>query len=149
MEPRIAYTEKESAPNEATQSAYQQLENIFGMLPNIIKVTGSSAPVANRLSNIIKTLFTELSISPKVREMAYLTTAKTNQCGYCTAHHTMAAKQAGVTDEQISQLGEAALNSTGFSDAEKAVIRFALETTGNVKASNETFNRPEHTFYSK
>ncbi len=48
----------------------------------------------------------------------------------------MRAKQTGMTDEEIALLGESGLTSAGFSEGEKAVIRFALETTKNVAASD-------------
>lgn len=69
--------------------------------------------------------------------MAYLTVARYNQCAYCVGHHSFFAKQTGITDEEIALLGESGLTSPGFSEGEKAVIRFALETTKDVAASNE------------
>ena len=42
-----------------------------------------------------------------------------------------------MTDEEITLLGESGLTGAGFSEGEKAVIRFALETTKDVAASND------------
>lgn len=47
------------------------------------------------------------------------------------------AKQAVMTDKEIALLGESGLSSPGFSEGEKAVICFALETTKHVAASDE------------
>jgi len=40
-----------------------------------------------------------------------------------------------MTDEEIALLGESGLTNAGFSDGERAVIRFALETTKDVASS--------------
>ena len=42
-----------------------------------------------------------------------------------------------MTDEEITLLGESGVTSSHFSEGEQAVIRFALETTKNVSASDE------------
>ena len=72
----------------------------------------------------------------RLREIAYVTVARLNDCVYCRGHHEPLARQAGLTDEQIDLLGEAGFASPLFSEAERAVIRFAHETTRQVKASD-------------
>jgi AhpD family alkylhydroperoxidase len=86
---------------------------------------------------VLDNLFHHLSIAPRIREMAYLTVARHNQCTYCIGHHSFFAKQAGMTDEELALLGESGVRSTHFSESEQGVIRFALETTKNVAASDE------------
>jgi len=69
--------------------------------------------------------------------MAYLTVARSNHCGYCIGHHTFFAKQAGITDTEIALFGESGFTSEQLTQAERAVVRFAFETTKNVVASEE------------
>ena len=37
-------------------------------------------------------------------EMIYVAVSATNQCGYCIASHTAAARKAGMTDEMFAEL---------------------------------------------
>src|SRR5215467_11092625 len=38
------------------------------------------------------------------KEMIYLAVSATNQCGYCIASHTAAARKAGMTDQMLMEL---------------------------------------------
>ena len=134
--PRIPYAEKGTEAEGAT-AVYAQLETEFGFVPNLLKVLGHSGPATQAMGAVLDNLFHHLSLAPRIREMAYLTVAKYNQCAYCVGHHSFFAKEVGMTDEEIGLLGESGLTSAGFSDGEKAVIRFALETTKDVAASKD------------
>ncbi len=134
--PKIPYAEKGSEATSATP-VYAQLEAEFGFVPNLLKVLGHPGPATQAMGAVLDNFFHHLSITPRIREMAYLTVALDNQCTYCVGHHSFFAKQAGMTDEEITLLGESGLSNAGFSEGERAVIRFALETTKNVAASSE------------
>ena len=95
---------------------------------------------------VLDNLFHHLSLTPRIREMAYLTVARCNQCAYCIGHHTVFAKQAGMTDEEIALLRESGISSIQFSEGEQAVIRFALETTKNVVASDNAHTELQNAF---
>ena len=43
-------------------------------------------------------------LSPQVKEMIYLAVSVTNQCGYCIASHTAAARKKGMTDAMLAEL---------------------------------------------
>ena len=143
--PRIPYAEKGTEAEGAT-AVYARLETEFGFVPNLLKVLGHSGPATQAMGAVLDNLFHHLSLAPRIREMAYLTVAKYNQCAYCVGHHSFFAKQTGMTDEEIALLGEAGLSSPGFSEGEKAVIRFALETTKNVSASNDSHTELQKAF---
>ncbi len=143
--PKIPYAEKGSEATGATP-VYAQLEAEFGFVPNLLKVLGHSGPATQAMGAVLDNLFHHLSITPRIREMAYLSVAQYNQCTYCVGHHSFFAKQAGMTDEEISLLREAGITSAHFSEGEKAVIRFALETTKNVAASDEAQAELRKTF---
>ncbi|MDH5430203.1 MAG: carboxymuconolactone decarboxylase family protein [Nitrospirota bacterium] len=116
---------------------YAQVETEFGFVPNLLKVLGHSGPVTQAMGAVLDTLFHHLSLTPRIQEIAYLTVAQSNQCAYCVGHHLFFAKQAGMTEDEIVLLGESGLTNAGFSDGERAVIRFALETTKDVAASDD------------
>jgi AhpD family alkylhydroperoxidase len=43
-------------------------------------------------------------LDPLVKEMLYVAVSVTNQCGYCIASHTAAARKAGMTDAMFGEL---------------------------------------------
>lgn len=143
--PKISYAEKGTEAEGATV-VYAQLEKEFGFVPNLLKVLGHSGPATQAIGAILDNLFHHLALDPRIREIAYLTVAKHNQCAYCVGHHSFFGKQVGMTDEEIGLLGELGLTNVQFSDSEKAVIRFALETTKNVAASDDAHTELQKAF---
>ncbi len=133
--PRIPYAEKGHEAEGAT-AVYQQLESGMGVVPNVVKLLGHSGPATQAMGTMLDVYFNQLALDARTREIAYLTVARYNGCDYCQGHHVPAGKQAGLTDAQIQQLDESGFDSTDFSEAERAVIRFAYETTRDVKASD-------------
>lgn len=52
----------------------------------------------------IKQIMAPGALDPLTKEMVYLAVSATNQCGYCIASHTAAARKAGMTDAQFAEL---------------------------------------------
>lgn len=52
----------------------------------------------------IKEIMAPGALDPRIKEMVYLAVSATNQCGYCIASHTAAARKAGMTDEMFAEL---------------------------------------------
>jgi AhpD family alkylhydroperoxidase len=44
------------------------------------------------------------ALDPLTKEMIYVAVSASNQCGYCIASHTAAARKAGMTDEMFAEL---------------------------------------------
>ena len=44
------------------------------------------------------------ALDPLTKEMIYAAVSVTNQCGYCIASHTAAARKAGMTDAMFTEL---------------------------------------------
>ena len=44
------------------------------------------------------------ALDPLIKELLYVAVSVTNNCGYCVASHTAAARRAGMTDEMFSEL---------------------------------------------
>ena len=44
------------------------------------------------------------ALDPLTKEMIYVAVSVTNQCGYCIASHTAAARKAGMTDAMFGEL---------------------------------------------
>jgi 4-carboxymuconolactone decarboxylase len=104
---------------------------------NVQRMTANAQslfPVRSRLSNA---LFTQTVISPKLREIAILRTAKDCHSVYEWTQHVPAARHVGVSEEQIASIEN--WQSAGcFSEIERLVLKFTDEVNANVKASRET-----------
>jgi AhpD family alkylhydroperoxidase len=44
------------------------------------------------------------ALDPVTKEMVYLAVSASNQCGYCIASHTAAARKAGMSDKMFAEL---------------------------------------------
>ena len=67
------------------------------------------------------------SLDRKLYEAVYLRTSLTNGCHYCTQHHIVGAKRAGLSLEQMKALKEGYYS--GFGEAEQAGLRYAEKLT--------------------
>jgi len=52
----------------------------------------------------IKEVMAAGALDPLVKEMIYVAVSVTNQCGYCIASHTAAARKAGMSDAMFAEL---------------------------------------------
>ena len=58
------------------------------------------------------------SLDPLTKEMVYLAVSMSNQCDYCIASHTAAARTKGMTDEQLKEL----MAVVGFANANNRIV---------------------------
>jgi AhpD family alkylhydroperoxidase len=62
-------------------------------------------PVALRRTwQTIREIMSPGALDSLTKEMIYLAVSATNQCGYCIASHTAAARKAGMSDAMFSEL---------------------------------------------
>jgi len=52
----------------------------------------------------IKEIMAPGALDALTKELIYLAVSTTNQCGYCIASHTAAARKAGMTDQMFAEL---------------------------------------------
>ena len=52
----------------------------------------------------VKEIMAPGALDALTKEMVYLAVSTTNQCGYCIASHTAAARKAGMTDAMLAEL---------------------------------------------
>jgi AhpD family alkylhydroperoxidase len=69
-------------------------------------------------------------------EAVYLRVSLINGCHYCTQHHVVGAKRAGLTPEQMKALKEG--NYSGFGEAEQPALRYAEKLTRTPDAATDT-----------
>lgn len=140
---RIGYLEKENAPDNV-KAVYEQLENTFGMVPNVLKAMANSTELFMGFMPLLGATLGPSKVDNATKELAILTTTKLNGCSYCTAHHTGAGKRAGLTDEKIAATPDE--TSDALDDREKAVVKYSKELAQNVAASQETLDELRNYF---
>ncbi len=71
---------------------------------NFWKALAHDPATLKRTWQSIKETMAPGTIDPLTKEMVYLAVSATNQCGYCIASHTAAAKKAGMSPEMFAEL---------------------------------------------
>jgi len=75
----------------------------------------------------------------ELREFAIMTVGRLTAANYEYTHHWNAARKLGVPAEKLAALADYE-TSPLFDDRERAVIRYAVEATRDVKVRDNTFN---------
>jgi AhpD family alkylhydroperoxidase len=71
---------------------------------NFWKALANDPATLRRTWNSIKEIMAPGSLDPLTKEMLYVAVSVSNQCGYCIASHTAAARKAGMTDAMFAEL---------------------------------------------
>jgi AhpD family alkylhydroperoxidase len=71
---------------------------------NFWKALAHDPATLRRTWESIKSIMAPGALDAVTKEMIYLAVSTTNQCGYCIASHTAAARKAGMTDAQFAEL---------------------------------------------
>lgn len=71
---------------------------------NFWKALASDPVTLRRTWESVKHIMAPGTLDALTKEMIYLAVSASNQCGYCVASHTAAARKAGMTDAQFAEL---------------------------------------------
>jgi AhpD family alkylhydroperoxidase len=71
---------------------------------NFWKALANDPPTLRRTWNSIKEIMAPGALDGLTKEMLYVAVSVSNQCGYCIASHTAAARKAGMTDAMFAEL---------------------------------------------
>ncbi len=71
---------------------------------NFWKVLAHDPATLKRTWESIKQIMAPGALDPLTKEMLYVAVSVTNQCPYCIASHTAAARKAGMTPEMFAEL---------------------------------------------
>jgi len=71
---------------------------------NFWKYIAQHPPTLARTWGSLKEVMAPGTLDPLVKELLYVAVSVTNNCGYCVASHTAAARRAGMTDEMFGEL---------------------------------------------
>jgi AhpD family alkylhydroperoxidase len=71
---------------------------------NFWKALAHDPATLRRTWESVKQIMGQGALDPLTKEMIYVAVSATNQCGYCIASHTAAARKAGMTDSMFAEL---------------------------------------------
>jgi AhpD family alkylhydroperoxidase len=71
---------------------------------NFWKALAHDPPTLRRTWHSVKEIMAPGALDALTKEMIYLAVSATNQCGYCIASHTAAARKAGMTDAMLAEV---------------------------------------------
>ena len=71
---------------------------------NFWKALAHDPATLRRTWQSVKEIMAPGALDAVTKEMIYLAVSATNQCGYCIASHTVAARNAGMTESMFAEL---------------------------------------------
>ena len=71
---------------------------------NIWKALAHDPATLRRTWHSVKEIMAPGALDALTKEMIYVAVSASNQCGYCIASHTAAARKAGMTDQMLSEV---------------------------------------------
>jgi carbon monoxide dehydrogenase subunit G/alkylhydroperoxidase family enzyme len=113
-----------------------------GTLLNLDRMLLWSEPLARGWNGYLRAIRTELALSPFLRELAICVVARLTGAQYEYHHHAPELKQAGATDAQLAVLDDPDVAATSplYDELQRAVIRFAIASTREVKIPDRLFD---------
>lgn len=138
MAARVPYLNREDLP-EADREIFDNLTRERGNVGNIFRALANTPNLLRRFLALGGELRNGTALDPKLRELALMTVGRLTEATYEFTHHWNLARSVGVPREQLEALADWE-RSSHFNDQERAVIRYAVEATQNVKVSDSTWN---------
>ena len=116
------------------QATYKEIEGMFGKVPEFIKKFPKAGIVGAWEEAKSLEFSDKTALSPKVKSLIGIAVAAQIPCEYCVYADTIAAKNAGATDEEIAEaVGMAALTrhwSTAFHGLQIDLAQFKKDIGG-------------------
>src|SRR5579863_3185697 len=102
---RLGLVEYEDASDEVRE-VYDEIMTTrkTDWINNFWKALANDPKTLRRTWASIREIMAAGALDPLTKEMIYLAVSVTNQCGYCIASHTAAARKAGMTDAMLSEV---------------------------------------------
>jgi alkylhydroperoxidase family enzyme len=137
--PRLPYLNRDDLAEE-DRDIFDRIEKERGSVHNIFRMMAYAPHLLRKYIEWSTELRFKTALDPKLRELAIMTVGRLTDAKYEYTHHWNAARKLGLPAEKLSQLADYE-KSPLYDDRERAVIRYAVEATRDVKVSDETFNK--------
>ncbi|REE21589.1 AhpD family alkylhydroperoxidase [Paraburkholderia sp. BL27I4N3] len=95
-----------AAASPEVQTVYDDIKQTRQVddVNNFWKYIAQHPPTLERTWDSLKDVMAPGALDPLIKELLYVAVSVTNNCGYCVASHTAAARRAGMTDEMFGEL---------------------------------------------
>jgi len=134
---RVPYLTREDLRPE-DRDIYDRLTAGRGEVANLFRVLAHAPGPLRLLVEYSTCLRTSLTLDPVLRELAIMTVGHVAGVDYEFTHHWEIARRVGVPVEKLEALADYE-RSAAFSDQERAVIRYSVETTRAVRVGDTVF----------
>jgi alkylhydroperoxidase family enzyme len=138
MAARVPYLNRDDLP-EKDREIFDNLTRERGNVGNIFRALANTPNLLRRFLALGGELRNGTALDPKLRELALLTVGRLAEAEYEFTHHWNLARSVGVPREKLEALADFE-ESPLFDDHERAVMRYAVEATRNVKVTDVTWN---------
>jgi alkylhydroperoxidase family enzyme len=139
MTARLPYVARNDL-SEADRGIWDDFVKVRGVDPGHIHRVVANAPnLLRRFVDLANELRNGTLLDPRLRELALMTVGRLTGADYEFTHHWNMSLGLGVKREQLEHLKDFE-TSTSFNNEERAVMRYAVEATRDVKVSDKTFD---------
>ena len=140
---RVPYVSKNDLPAEK-QALYDQIASQRGHVARPFTALLNSPEVAARVAAVGEQLrYAVPSVSPEVREIVTLTTARELRCQYVWTHHVASAEATGVSEEVIDTIEDGS-PPRRLLPKEGVFIQFTRELLEDKRVRPSTYSAVEH-----
>lgn len=97
---------EENAASQEVLAVYADIKETrkIDWINNFWKALATHPATLKRMWENIKQVMAPGTLDPLTKELIYIAVSVTNNCPYCIASHTAAARSKGMTDEQFAEL---------------------------------------------
>jgi uncharacterized peroxidase-related enzyme len=124
----------ESAP-EGSRRLMEQLNTRFGFVPNLAATMAESPAMLEGFVSL-QSLFASSSLSGVEREVIAMTVAFDNQCAYCMAAHSTAARRHGASEDVLRAVRAGGLPADARLAALSSLTHQLVRKRGQISAED-------------
>ena len=118
-----------------------ETRRVLGTLPsnNVFRMLSHADAAFPPLMELTATLWNDARLSPRLRELAILRTARILDSAYEWMHHIEVARMVGITDDEIDAIDVDRLDLGGFGGADRAVLDAVPSILRHVRSEDAVF----------
>ena len=143
--PRLPLIETPDDP--LAREEFDKLASKRGIL-NLHRMMAHAPPLMKASGGIAAAFRQAAELGRDVAEIVVLRTAQLANCDYVFRRHVSLARTAGVTEQQIGEIGRWR-ESSAFSPAQKAALGFAEKVARSIPVDDETFALLQRNFSAR
>ena len=143
---RLPYVAAGASP--AVDSLYERIAGLGRPVLNLYSVLANQPPALEAFLGMSAYVRDGSSLDPGLRELTILATALALGQEYEVAHHTEAARRAGVPAAKVEAVGPGG-SLDDLTDVERCAVEFAREVAATRTCTDETFLRMSSLFSSE